>query len=36
MAEEMLELGQTIKDEPSFMAPDGDYSFMVKGWDISM
>lgn len=36
MAEEMLELGQTIKDEPSFMAPDGDYNFMVKGWDISM
>lgn len=35
MAEEMLELGQTIKDEPSFMAPDGDYRFMVKGWDAS-
>ena len=36
MAEEMLELGQTIKDEPSFMAPDGDYRFMVSGWDVSM
>ena len=36
MAEEMLELGQTIKDEPSFMAPDGDYRFFVKGWDVSM
>ena len=36
MAEEMLELGQTIKDEPSFMAPDGDYRFMVKGWNVSM
>lgn len=34
--EQMLELGQTIKDEPSFMAPDGDYRFMVKGWDVSM
>lgn len=36
MAEEMLELGQTIKDEPSFAAPDGDYRFKVKGWDTSM
>lgn len=36
MAEEMLELGQTIKDEPSFMAPDGDYRFMVKSWNVSM
>lgn len=36
MAEEMLELGQTIKDEPSFMAPDGDYRFMVKGWGVSV
>lgn len=36
MAEEMLELGQTIKDEPSFMAPDGDYRFMVKSWGTSM
>ena len=36
MAEEMLELGQDIKDEPSFMAPDGDYRFFVKGWDVSM
>ena len=36
MADEMLELGQTIKDEPSFMAPDGDYRFMVKSWDVSM
>lgn len=36
MADEMLELGQEIKDEPSFMAPDGDYRFMVKGWDVSM
>lgn len=36
MADEMLELGQTIKDEPSFMAPEGDYSFMVKGWEVSM
>ena len=37
MAEEqMLELGQEIKDEPSFMAPDGDYRFMVKGWEVSM
>lgn len=36
MNDEMLELGQTIKDEPSFMAPDGDYRFMVKGWDVSM
>lgn len=34
--EQMLELGQTIKDEPSFMAPDGDYRFFVKGWDISV
>jgi hypothetical protein len=34
--EQMLELGQTIKDEPSFMAPDGDYRFMVKSWDVSM
>ena len=34
--EQMLELGQTIKDEPSFVAPDGDYHFMVKGWDVSM
>ncbi|MBQ9005818.1 MAG: hypothetical protein IJ092_05530 [Atopobiaceae bacterium] len=33
---EMLELGQTIRDEPSFMAPEGDYHFMVKGWDTSM
>lgn len=33
---EMLELGQIIKDEPSFMAPDGDYRFFVKGWDVSM
>lgn len=36
MADEMLELGQTIKDEPSFMAPEGDYSFMVKSWEVSM
>lgn len=36
MAEQMLELGQKIKDVPSFMAPDGDYRFMVKGWDVSM
>ena len=37
MADElMLELGQTIKDEPSFMAPDGDYRFMVKDWETSM
>lgn len=36
MAEEMLELGQEIRDEPSFMAPDGDYHFMVMGWDMSM
>ncbi|MBQ9006717.1 MAG: hypothetical protein IJ092_10155 [Atopobiaceae bacterium] len=37
MADElMLELGQTIKDEPSFTAPDGDYRFMVKDWDVSM
>lgn len=36
MAEEMLELGQKIKDEPSFMAPDGDYRFMVKEWGTSM
>lgn len=36
MAEEMLELGQTIKDEPSFMATDGDYRFKVKSWDVSM
>lgn len=34
--DQMLELGQTIKDEPSFMAPDGDYRFMVKGWNVSM
>ena len=34
--EQMLELGQTIKDEPSFMAPDGDYRFMVKEWEVSM
>lgn len=34
--EQMLELGQTIKDEPSFSAPDGDYRFMVKDWSISM
>lgn len=34
--EQMLELGQEIKDEPSFMAPDGDYRFLVKGWDVSM
>ena len=34
--EQTLELGQTIKDEPSFMAPDGDYRFMVKGWGTSM
>lgn len=34
--EQMLELGQEIKDEPSFMAPDGDYRFMVKEWDVSM
>ena len=34
--EQMLELGQTIKDEPSFTAPDGDYRFMVKGWDVSV
>lgn len=33
--EQMLELGQTIKDEPSFMAPDGDYRFMVKDWGVS-
>ena len=33
MAEEMLELGQTIKDEPSFSAPEGDYRFAVKSWD---
>jgi len=36
LAEEMLELGQTIKDEPSFAAPEGDYRFAVKGWDTSM
>ena len=36
MAEEMLELGQTIKDEPSFAAPEGDYRFAVKSWDTSM
>lgn len=35
MAEEMLELGQEIRDEPSFMAPDGDYRFMVLSWDVS-
>ena len=34
--EQMLELGQEIKDEPSFMAPDGDYHFMVKEWEVSM
>lgn len=34
--EQMLELGQTIKDEPSFTAPDGDYRFMVKCWDVSV
>ena len=34
--EQMLELGQEIKDEPSFMAPDGDYRFFVKGWEVSM
>jgi hypothetical protein len=34
--EQMLELGQTIQDEPSFDAPDGDYRFFVKGWNISM
>lgn len=34
--EQMLELGQTIQDEPSFDAPDGDYRFFVKGWEISM
>lgn len=36
MAEEMLELGQTIKDEPSFSAPEGDYRFAVKSWGMSM
>lgn len=36
MAEEMLELGQVIKDEPAFMAPDGDYRFRVKSWNVSM
>lgn len=36
MAEETLELGQVIRDEPAFMAPDGDYRFMVKGWGTSM
>lgn len=34
--EQMLELGQEIKDEPSFMAPDGDYRFLVKDWDTSI
>ena len=34
--EQMLELGQTIKDEPSFMAPEGDYRFMVKSWEVTM
>lgn len=34
--EQMLELGQTIKDEPSFSAPEGDYRFFVKSWDMSM
>lgn len=34
--EQMLELGQTIKDEPSFSAPEGDYRFLVKGWEVSM
>ena len=33
--EQMLELGQKIKDEPLFMAPDGDYRFMVKDWGVS-
>lgn len=32
----MLELGQTIKDEPTFAAPEGDYRFAVKGWGTSM
>lgn len=36
MAEEMLELGQTIKDEPTFAAPGGDYRFSVKSWGTSM
>ena len=36
MAEEMLELGQKIKDEPIFAAPEGDYRFAVKSWDTSM
>lgn len=36
MAEETLELGQRIKDEPTFAAPEGDYRFMVKGWGTSM
>lgn len=36
MAEEMLELGQKIKDEPTFAAPEGDYRFAVKSWDTSM
>lgn len=36
MADEMLELGQTIKDEPSFAAPEGDYRFAVKSWGTSM
>lgn len=35
MAEEMLELGQEIRDEPSFMAPDGDYRYMVLEWGVS-
>lgn len=34
--EQMLELGQTIKDEPSFSASEGDYRFFVKSWDVSM
>ena len=34
--EQMLELGQTIKDEPNFMAPDGDYRFLVKSWGVSV
>ena len=32
----MLELGQTIKDEPTFAAPEGDYRFAVKSWGTSM
>lgn len=34
--EQMLELGQQVKDEPSFSAPDGDYRFFVKEWGVSM